>query len=357
MHSSGIDILLHDHLDGSFPMLSILPELWRLTHGLKKPYPFNPWQDHHSQIKKWFNDVHRNIVEKFSVTTGVMKDYDALFLAGKTYTGVRARQGFRYCEPRIAPQYHTFLGLKERDVIGALIRGIKRAEIEYPQIEVNPIFTVGREVSSGESYRLVEEATECDPKYIPAIDLACDEAENPPEKHRKAFALAKLHRLKRTCHASEWVKSRKPEEKTNSTQLRKNFEEDLVLLKKNICTAIIDLNVNGIGHATSLAYDQDLLKLTVDRGIRVEGCPSSNIATGAIPDLESLRIRELLEAGVLYSINPDDDLFLPDLTNTVQESSYVYKFTENDLNKMRLNAWKTRFGHRKPAPEDIRQLI
>lgn len=108
-------ILLHDHMDGSRPLLTVLPELARLS-GVK--YPFDQWANHHEQIIKWFgNPLKGDIVKKFSVTTGVMQDIDTLYLAAKTYVQLRANQGFKYCEATIAPQYHTFAGLAVQDVI------------------------------------------------------------------------------------------------------------------------------------------------------------------------------------------------------------------------------------------------
>lgn len=343
MRLSGIDILLHDHLDGSYPLLSILPELWRKTHEDGREYPAaeHRWEDHHGWVKRWFNDAHRNIVEKFSLTTEVMQDVDTLFLAGKTYTEMRARQGFRYCEARIAPQYHTKLGLTEKQVMDALIRGIKRGELNYPGIEVNLILSIGREVSPDRACDLTGVTAECDRAYVPGIDLVCYEPSDPPEKFKKAYILAKLFRLKTTCHAGEWVTD------------TKNFLEDIPLLLKNIRMAVFELNVNRIGHATALAYDPKLISHIVARGIGIEGCPGSNLLTGAIPHVSLLKIRELLNAGVLYSMSPDDDLFLPDMDETFLICNDFYKFTNEEKAKLRLNAWKTRFGNRKPIPEDI----
>lgn len=354
---SAMDILLHDHLDGSFPLLTILPELFRLTYGANKKYPFDPWSDHHGQIKKWFSDVHRDIVEKFSITTGVLQDIDTLYIAGKTYTEVRARQGFKYCEARIAPQYLTGLGLNEKEAMDALVRGIKSGERNYPGIEVNLIFCIGREVSSERSSYLVKMAERCDREYVLAIDLACDEAVHPPEKHIRAFSIAKLMGFKTTCHASEWVKNRWREDKITAEQLKNNFQEDMPLLIKNIRTAIRELKVNRVGHATALSYDGQLMKYAADFGIGIEGNPASNLLTGVIPDIKSLKIREMLGGNILYSINPDDDLFMPDLKETIQICDDVYKFTEEEKLKLRVNAWKTRFGRRKPVPADIAHLI
>ena len=340
--------VIHDHLDGSLPLLNILPDLFRRTHGNTQKYPFNLWVNHREQVVSWFADVHRDLVEKFSITTGVMQSYDTLTFAAYTYTVMRARQGFRYCEAAIAPQYHTSMGLTEKEVVAALIKGIRIGEIEDPRIEVNLVYTIGREVSSDEAIRLVEIAAECtNREYIPVIGLACDEAAHPPEKHLAMFKKAKELGFKTTCHAGEWVSE------------DKDFQRDKEGLLRNIKTAVYDLGVDRLDHAVALAHDYALVQEVVNRNIPVTGCPCSNLATGAINDIKELRIRQLLDRGVLYSLNPDDDLFLPTLDETAQayqdayrsSNEYEQELLKTEKQKLLRNPWLSRFGNRKNHPE------
>ena len=84
----------HRHLNGDLSLASILPELHRLTHGNTNPYPFNPWINHREQIKEWFlkGGLHKNIVEKFSVTTGVMQNPVTIFKAVENFVIFHGRQ-------------------------------------------------------------------------------------------------------------------------------------------------------------------------------------------------------------------------------------------------------------------------
>ena len=121
--------------------------------------------DVHGDMAKLFKDPQVDIVQKFSNTTGVMQSRETLSLAAESYVRVRAQQGLEYCEATVAPQYHVFGGLTEKDAIEALIKGIKNGEAEFPDVEVNLLFTVGREVSSEEAVRLVNVAGEYDRDY------------------------------------------------------------------------------------------------------------------------------------------------------------------------------------------------
>lgn len=214
-----------------------------------------------------------------------------------------------------------------------LIKGIKRGEASCP-IEVNLLFTIGREVDPDEAVRLVNVADQCDRDYVVGIGLACDEANNPPEKHTAAFRKAREAGFKTTAHAGEWVSE------------KGNWFSDFAALKKNIRTTLYDLRVDRIGHAITLAYDREALSHVIDNGIGVEGCPASNFAGGCIPSFAHLRIRDLLNAGVIYSLNHDDDLFLPDLQSTFELCDSEYHFTDEEVKKMTKNAWESRFGRR-----------
>lgn len=326
-------ITLHDHLDGSRAILPVLRYLFELSC---KPYPFpGTLDEQHEAVKRVFEDPQVNIVEKFSNTTGVMQTRETLSLAAYSYVRERWKRGFKYCEATIAPQYHVFGGLTVQGVVDALIAGIVRGEKANPGIEVNLIFTVGREVDAKEAVRLVESAAECDRRYVVGIGLACDEAAHPPEKHKPMFMRAKELGFKTTCHAGEWV-STSPD-----------YKRDEKALLKNIRTALFELGVDRIGHAIPLAYDPELVAHVARENIGIEGCPGSNLTSKLIPNAKYLRIRELLDAGVRYSLNQDDDLFMPDLLGTFALCQKEYRFSGEEIEKLEENAWLSRFGSRK----------
>lgn len=329
-------VLLHDHMDGSMPLLQILFRLHRLS-GKECPFTHDNIQE---QVKAWFHSD-RDIVERFGATTGVMQKPETLALAAETYVEVRAKQGFEYCEMTIAPQYHVYGGLTVQEAVEALIDGIKVGEEKCgnPKMEANILFSIGREVSPDEAVRLVEIAAECDRDYVVGIGLVCDEAAHPPYKHKKMFERAHQLGFKTTCHAGEWV--------CGSGQ-NADFERDLPGLLGNIRTAVYDLEVDRIGHAIGLAEDRNLMGEVIERKIGIEGYPGSNLSSGLIPNTLCLKIREMLKAGVRYSIHPDDDLFLPDLDETFQLCNAEYDFSEPEGCQLMVNAWLSRFGNRKP---------
>jgi adenosine deaminase len=329
-------IVLHDHLDGSATLVPILPRLFELSG---KEYPFDPNGDIQGDMVKLFKDPQIDIVNKFSNTTGVMQSRETISLVVQNYVRVRALQGFKYCEATVAPQYHIFGGLTVVGVLEALIEGIKKGEKEFPNVEVNLLFTVGREVNSEEAVRLVNIAKGCDRSYVVGIGLVCDEWAHPPEKHKAMFKRAKELGFKTTCHAGEWCH--------HPAKGKADWLRDQYQLLKNIEVAIFELGVDRLGHAIPLAYNQGLMRAVRDRNISIEGCPGSNLSSGLIPSTRYLRINELLSKGVNYSLNPDDDLFMPNLNEVFQICNAEYHFTEEERQKLLRNPWLARFGNRK----------
>jgi adenosine deaminase len=80
----------------------------------------------------------------------------------------------------------------------------------------------------------------------------------------------------------------------------------------------------------------------VDNGIRVAGCPLSNLHSGLIENIEELQIPRLLELGVQYTVSVDDDLLFPSV-DELEEACTKAGITEAHWVKMsenlRASAW------------------
>ena len=268
-----------------------------------------------------------------------MQKWKTISFVAQNYVRVKALQGYKYCEFTIAPQYHVSKGLTVGDVVEALIHGIQEGEKEFPDIEVNILFAIGREVSPDEAVKLVELANVCDRTYVVGISLVRDEATHPPEKHRKMFRVAKELGFKTACHAGEWCH--------HPAQGKANWNRDRYQLLKNIWIAVFELEVNRLDHAIPLAYDTDLMKAVKEKNISVTSCPGNYLAGQLIPNTLYLKMRQILARGINLSLHPDDDLFMPSLSETFQICNSEYHFTEEEMQQLSRNPWLARFGNRK----------
>jgi aminodeoxyfutalosine deaminase len=87
---------------------------------------------------------------------------------------------------------------------------------------------------------------------------------------------------------------------------------------ETVWDAIRVLGAERIGHGTSAAQDADLLAHLVEHGIPLEVCPSSNIATRAVADLDEHPIMAFRDAGVTVTVNSDD----PSMFGTTLNGEY-----------------------------------
>ncbi|HET6626754.1 MAG TPA: adenosine deaminase [Nocardioidaceae bacterium] len=70
--------------------------------------------------------------------------------------------------------------------------------------------------------------------------------------------------------------------------------------------ALRELGAERIGHGTSAVQDPALLEYLATNRIALEVCPTSNIATRAVTVLEEHPISQMVDAGVLVTVNSDD---------------------------------------------------
>jgi len=89
------------------------------------------------------------------------------------------------------------------------------------------------------------------------------------------------------------------------------------------------LGAERIGHGTSSATDPELLAHLAETGIPLEVCPSSNVATRAVPSLDEHPLRAFVGAGVTVTINSDD----PPMFGTTLNREYAIAASLLDLDE------------------------
>lgn len=98
---------------------------------------------------------------------------------------------------------------------------------------------------------------------------------------------------------------------------------------QTITDALDTLGAERIGHGTSAVQDQQLLRRLADDGICLEVCPTSNVATGAVPDLAHHPLPTMVTAGVPVTINSDD----PPMFGTTLNQEYEVATVLLDLDQ------------------------
>lgn len=105
--------------------------------------------------------------------------------------------------------------------------------------------------------------------------------------------------------------------------------------RDSIRQAIDDCGAARIGHGLAAAGDPVLLRELAARGIFVELCPRSNVATGAVPQLAAHPLQAFLAAGVPCCLNTDDrTLFGLDLRGEYEAARAVLALTDEQERAM-----------------------
>lgn len=88
---------------------------------------------------------------------------------------------------------------------------------------------------------------------------------------------------------------------------------------ETIWDALGELGAERIGHGIAAAQDERLMAHLAEHAIPLEVCPTSNLRTRAVTDIEQHPIATLVAAGVPVSINSDD----PPMFGTTLEQEYA----------------------------------
>lgn len=270
---------LHCHLDGSLRLRTIL----ELAEQQKVKLP----AEDEAGLAKLLQGRQCNSLEEylvaFDVTLSVLQREDALYRAAYELALDAASENVRYLEVRYSPALHQEQGLKMTTVIDAVLEGLRVAKRETG-IKYGVLVCGIRHINPQTSVRLAELCVAYKNRGVIGFDLAGAEMNFPAKDHKAAFQLILKNNVNCTAHAGE------------------------AFGPESIAQAIHYLGAHRIGHGTRLREDGDLLNYVNDHRIPLEVCLSSNVQTGAVPDLASHPLRFYFDYGLRVTINTDNRL-------------------------------------------------
>jgi aminodeoxyfutalosine deaminase len=202
-----------------------------------------------------------------------------------------ARQNIRYAELTVTPFSSTRRGIPEQGFMEAIEDARKAAEAELGVV-LRWTFDIPGEAGLEAAEETTRLAVGLRPEGLVAFGLGGPEIGVPRPQFKPYFDRAIAEGLHSVPHAGE----------TTGPQ--------------TIWDALTDLRAERIGHGTSATRDPRLLDHLAEHRIPLEVCPTSNIATRAVTDLDRHPVKEMVDAGVLVTINSDDPpMFGTDLNN------------------------------------------
>jgi adenosine deaminase len=198
-------------------------------------------------------------------------------------------------ELRFNPMKRNLGGERDLDhIIHAALRGMDRACLEYG-VRAGLIFCLAREFPFALNEILVRKAVKYRSRGVVGIDLAGPEVHtlelgDEVEGYRDLFARARAAGLGTTVHTGE----------TSHTAVA------------GVLAVLEKLAPTRIGHGIAAAASEEAVRKLVETGCVLEICPSSNLRTHAVANLEELGkvLRIFDEAGVRFTINTDGPYLL-----------------------------------------------
>ncbi|MFI6103964.1 adenosine deaminase [Streptomyces sp. NPDC051310] len=230
-----------------------------------------------------------------------------------------ARQNIRYAELTVTPFSSTRRGIDEKAFMAAIEDARLAAETELGVI-LRWCFDIPGEAGLEAAEETTRLAVDLRPEGLVSFGLGGPEIGVPRPQFKPYFDRAIAAGLHSVPHAGETTGP------------------------GTVWDALRELRAERIGHGTSAPQDPELLAHLAEHRIALEVCPTSNIATRAVADIEEHPIREMVRAGVLVTVNSDDPpMFGTDLNNEYGVAARLLGLDERGIAELAKNAVEASF--------------
>jgi adenosine deaminase len=196
------------------------------------------------------------------------------------YLTACAGEGAVYVELIASPDHAASVGLPDAEHYGGIAQGIDDARAATG-IEARILAVAIRNFGVEAAEAIARRTAEDRHAYVVGFNLAGDEAGYPPAQFARAYEIAASSGLGCTVHAGEHAGPESVRE-------------------------ALTLPITRMSHGVRAIEDPVLVAELAERGIVLEACPTSNVATGVYAGYETHPLRALFEAGVKLTLNSDD---------------------------------------------------
>ena len=267
---------LHIHLEGSLEpemMLNLANRngvklKYNTIEEVKRAYKFGNLQEF---LDLYYQGMSALITEQ---------DYFDLTYA---YLKKAAADNVTHSEIFIDPQGHLPRGVSLSTMFNGVNAAVTQAKLDFG-IQCNIIVCFLRHLSEKNALDMFDKLMDYRSNFI-GIGLDSSELGNTPIKFKNLFELAKKEQLKLVAHAGEEGPA------------------------SYVWDALDILGVDRIDHGNSIYSDKELIKRVAKDKIAITMCPISNRCLQVVPNLVDHKALELLNHGVIVTINSDDPAY------------------------------------------------
>ncbi len=309
---------LHRHLEGSMRIDTLLEiahtndrELDELTLDQLRPHvQMVPGQPLTSEV----------FLNKFKVLRQFYNSPENIQRIARESVIDAARDNVKYMELRFTPKaLCNVLQCTYTTVMDWVCKTVAETAAQY-DIEVRLLVSMNRHEGPNIGEEVLDVAISYRDYGVVGIDLAGQEHGYSCKPFKPIFKRARDAGLRSTAHAGEWEGA------------------------DSVMDTIEYLQIDRIGHGVRAVEDAAVVQRLIDRNITLESCPTSNLHSGVVTDLQQHPLRELYRAGVYTTINTDDPLISNvTLTTELLDAMFNLKFDIEDIKKQTLYAAKGAF--------------
>jgi len=199
------------------------------------------------------------------------------------YLARAAAQGVRHAEIFFDPQTHTDRGVPFETVITGIHRALDDGR-ERLQVTSGLILCFLRDLSVESATQTLTEALPYR-EWILAVGLDSAEVGHPPSKFEAVYNRSREEGLRAVAHAGEEGPP------------------------AYIWEALDLLHAERIDHGVRCADDARLVERLVEERIPLTVCPLSNVKLRVFPTLRQHNLKQLLDRGLLVTVNSDDPAY------------------------------------------------
>lgn len=235
-----------------------------------------------------------------------------------------ASDGVRHAEIFFDPQTHPERGID----VGTVVHGLARGQQEAAEVSSTLILCFLRHLPPESAVEVFEQARPF-LGHIQGVGLDSGELGNPPELFTEAYRRAVEAGLRPVAHAGEEGPA------------------------EYVWTALDVLGVERIDHGVRAGDDPNLVDRLIREQIPLTMCPLSNQKLQVFPDLRHHNLKELIDAGVLVTVNSDDPAYFGGyIGDNYLSIASALELSRNDLVRLSRNSVAASF-----LPEDRKAAL
>jgi adenine deaminase len=229
-----------------------------------------------------------------------------------------ATQGVRHAEIFFDPQTHTHRGVPFDTVVSGIHRALQDGHAQL-NITSGLILCFLRHLSAEAASHTLSEALAYR-NWILAVGLDSSEVGHPPAKFKDVYDRARDAGLLAVAHAGEEGPP------------------------AYVWEALDVLKARRIDHGVRCVEDERLVGRLVEEQIPLTVCPLSNVRLRVFPNLRAHNLKQLLERGLLVTVNSDDPAYFGGYVgDNFQASAAALDLSREDLVTLARNSFVASF--------------